>query len=81
VKFQFQEYRRMTIIPLVAVALGAYYIFVFLPLGRRAESLDAPLGKAWQTLTNTLNLSNAVAIDFQRITNQLTETRQALVTL
>jgi hypothetical protein len=81
VKFRFQEYRRLGIIPVTVLALGAYYLFVFLPLGRRAESLNAPLQRAWQSLTNALDQTNAVAIDFQRITNQLSETHQALAIL
>jgi len=68
----------MSLIPLTAIALAAYYLFVFLPLNRRAESLNAPLQKAWQSLGTALDQTNAVAVDFQRITNQLSETRQAL---
>jgi hypothetical protein len=75
---QFQEYRRLSLIPLAAVALAAYYFFVLLPLGKRAESLNAPLQKAWTNLTFSLDQSNALSIDFQRITNQLGETQQAL---
>ena len=80
-KIQFQEFRRRGLIPLAAVALAAYYLFVFLPLGRRAESLDAPLQKAWQKLSASLDQTNAPALDFQQITNRLSETRQALVIL
>ncbi len=75
---QFQEYRRLSLIPLTAVALGAYYLFVLMPLGKRAESLNAPLQRAWTNLTASLDQTNAMAIDFQRITNQLKETQQAL---
>ncbi len=78
-KIPFQEYRRLSIIPLIALALGAYYLFVMLPLSRRAESLNEPLQKAWQGLAVSLDQSNAVSLDFQRITNQLNDTRQALV--
>ena len=65
------------------VALAAYYLFVFLPLGRRAESLDAPLQKAWEKLSTSLDVgqTNATAVDFLRITNQINETRQALTVL
>ena len=82
-KLRLQEYRRRSIIPLVGVGLAAYYLFVFLPLGRRAQSLDAPLQKAWQKLSASLdpNQTNVVAIDFLHITNQISETRQALVIL
>ena len=81
--FRFQEYRRRVVIPLAGLGLAAYYLFVFLPLGRRAESLDAPLQKAWEKLSTSLDAgqTNAIAIDFLRITNQLNETRQALIVL
>jgi hypothetical protein len=83
VKFRFQEYRRRTIIPLAGLGLAAYYLFVLQPLGRRAESLDAPLLKAWERLSMSLDLdqTNAAAIDFLRITNQISETRHALAVL
>jgi len=80
-KIRFQEYRRRSIIPLAGLGLAAYFVLVFLPLGRRAESLDAPLQKAWQKLFDSLDQTNATTIDFLRITNQLSETRQALVIL
>ncbi|HVM47028.1 MAG TPA: hypothetical protein VMU04_03325 [Candidatus Acidoferrum sp.] len=79
-KFRFQEYRRRIILPLAGLALAAYYLLVFLPLGRRAESLDSPLQKAWEKLGASLEAgqTNVSAIDFLRITNQINETRQAL---
>ncbi len=82
-RLRLQEYRRRGIIPLVGLGLAAYYLFVFLPLARRAQSLDAPLQKAWQKLSASLdpNQTNAIAIDFLHITNQIGETRQALVIL
>jgi hypothetical protein len=76
-----QEYRRRGLIPLAGVALAAYYLFFFLPLGRRAESRDAPLQDAWQKLYALLDQTNPPAVDFRHITNQLSETRQALVIL
>jgi hypothetical protein len=83
VKFRFQEYRRRVIIPAVGLALAAYYFLVFLPLGRRAESLDTPLQKAWEKLSTSIEpgQTNAPAIDFLRITNQINDTRQALAVL
>ena len=78
---RFQEYRRRSIIPLAGLGLAAYFIFIFLPLGRRAQSLDAPLQKAWQKLSASLDQTNVIAIDFLHITNQLSETRQALLIL
>lgn len=82
-KFRFQEYRRRSIIPLAVLGLAAYYLFIFLPLGRRAQSLDAPLQKAWQKLSASLDLdpTNTTVIDFVHITNQIGDTREALVIL
>jgi hypothetical protein len=74
----FQEYRRLTILPLSALALAAYYVFFYLPLERRSRSLDVPLKQAWQKLAESVDQTNALALDFARITNQLAETRQAL---
>src|SRR5437773_7709894 len=74
----FQEYRRLTVLPLTAVALAAYYLFFYLPLERRSRSLDAPLQQAWKKLAESVDQTNAVALDFAHITNQLAETRQAL---
>jgi len=65
----------------LGLALAAYYLFVMLPLAREAKSLDQPLEKAWRTLAISLNQSNATSIDFLHITNQLSETRQALLSL
>ena len=81
VKIPFSEYQRRGIVPLAGLALAAYYLFVLLPLARRAESLDEPLQKAWQKLSVSLDQTNATAIDFLHITNQLSETRQALLIL
>jgi hypothetical protein len=81
VKLSFREYRRRGLIPVLGLALAAYYLFVMLPLARQAKSLDQPLEKAWRTLAISLNQSNATSIDFLHITNQLSETRQALLSL
>ena len=67
-RIQLREYRRLGVIPLTAVALGAYYLFVLLPLGKRAESLNMPLQRAWTNLTASLDQTNAMAVDFERIT-------------
>jgi hypothetical protein len=77
----FQEYKRRSILPLAGLSLAAYFFFIFLPLGRRAQRLDAPLQKAWQKLSASLDQTNVTAIDFLHITNQLIETRQALQVL
>jgi hypothetical protein len=74
----FREYRRRSLLPLSLVALAAYYFFLFLPLSRRAESLDDPLQKAWLKLAASLDQPNAPTLDFLQITNQLRETRQEL---
>jgi hypothetical protein len=81
VKIPFNEYQRRGIVPIAGLVLVGYYLFVMLPLGRKVRSLDEPLQKAWQKLSVSLDQTNAVAIDFQHITNQLSETRQALATL
>ena len=80
-KIQLREYKRRAVLPLAGVALALYYLFFFLPVGRRAESLDAPLQKAWQDLYASLGQTNVPAVDFRHITNQLSETRQALAIL
>jgi len=81
VKVPFSQYQRRGIVPLVGLVLAAYYLLVLLPLSRRAESLDEPLQKAWHKLCVSLDQTNATAVDFGYITNQLNETRQALVIL
>ena len=54
---------------------------MLLPLDRKAENLDEPLQKAWQKLSFSLEQTNTAAVDFLHITNQLNETRQALLIL
>jgi hypothetical protein len=80
-KISLRDYQRRCLIPLGAIGLAAYYLMVFVPVKHRAESLDAPLRQAWQKLAGSLEQSNALAIDFLHITNQLGETRQALTLL
>lgn len=75
---KFRQIQRYGILPLVAAGLGAYYLMVYVPLARKSDALEAPLQKAWKRLTVSLDQSNTNAIDFLHITNQLTETRQAL---
>ena len=77
-RLPFREYQRRGLIPLLGLALAAYYFFVLLPLARQAKGLDEPLQKARLKLLASLEQMNATAIDFQRITNQLSETQQAL---
>jgi hypothetical protein len=81
VKIPFSEYQRRGIVPLAGLVLAVYYFTVLLPLSRRSEKLDEPVQKAWQRLSILLDQTNAPAIDFLHITNQLTETRQALLIL
>jgi hypothetical protein len=81
VKIPFSDYQRRGIVPLAGLVLAAYYLFVLLPLARRAAGLDEPLQKAWQKLSVSLDRTNATAVDFEYITNQLSETRQALLIL
>ena len=54
---------------------------VFLPMKHRADTLDAPLRQSWRKLTAALDQTNALTVDFQRVTNQLGETRDAIATL
>ena len=80
-KLSFSDYQRRGLIPLAGLALAAYCFFVMLPLAHRAESLEEPLLKARQKLYASLDQTNTTAIDFLLITNQLSETRQALLVL
>jgi hypothetical protein len=79
VKIPFGEYQRRGLIPLIGLALAAYYLFVMLPLTHKAANLNGPLQKAWHNLSLSLDQTNVNAIDFLNITNQLSETRQALL--
>jgi hypothetical protein len=74
----FREYRRRSVIPLAGLALLAYYLFFYLPLARRAASLDEPLQKAWRKLATSIDQTNANTLDLMRLTNQLNDTRRAL---
>jgi hypothetical protein len=74
----FREYRRRSLIPLAGVALLGYYVFFYLPLARRASSLDAPLQNAWRKLAASIDQTNATTLDLLHLTNQLNDTRQAL---
>jgi hypothetical protein len=81
VKISLSEYQRRGLVPLAGLGLAIYYLFVVLPLTRQASRLDGPVRKAWQKLSGSLDLTNATAIDFLQITNQLSETRQAWLIL
>jgi hypothetical protein len=80
-RFNLVEYRRRGLVPLAVLGLACYYLLVFLPLSRHAASFDAPLQREWQKLAASLDQSNALALDFSRLTNQLAETRQSLLIL
>jgi hypothetical protein len=77
----YEEYKRRSLVPLTGLALALYYGLVFVPLHRKAEGLDAPLQRSWQKLSGSLGLTNALALDFLHVTNQLAETRRALAQL
>jgi hypothetical protein len=77
----FREYKRGAVVPLAGTALATYYLLVFLPLAHRADGIEDSLRQYWGRLTAALDQTNAVALDFQRITNQLDQTRQALAAL
>ena len=74
----FREYQRRSLIPLAALALVAYYVLFYLPLARRAASLDEPVQKAWRKLAASVDQTNATTLDLARLTNQLNQTREAL---
>ncbi|HWQ91765.1 MAG TPA: hypothetical protein VN673_08840 [Clostridia bacterium] len=75
------EYKRRSLVPLVVLALAAYYLLVFLPLSRRAAKLDEPLQQGWTQLSAAMGKTNAARLNFNYITNQLAETRQTLARL
>ena len=72
------EIRRRSIVPLLAVALLAGYLFGFVPLAHKAESLDTPLDQSWRKLVNLLGQTNATKLDFVSLTNQFSETHAAI---
>ena len=69
----FREYQRRSLLPLAGMALAAYYVFVFMPMARRADSLDTPLDLASRKLAAGLDQTNVNALDFRQITNQLAD--------
>lgn len=77
----FQEYKRRSILPLAGLVLAAYYFLVYLPMQQKAAGFDAPLKKDWAKLCAALDQTNAVTLNFRQLTNQLSETRQALTAL
>jgi len=74
----FREYKRRSLIPLAALALLAYYVLFYLPLARRASSLDQPLERDWRKLATSIDQTNSTTLDLARLTNQLNQTREAL---
>jgi hypothetical protein len=76
-----REYKRGAVVPLAGLALAGYYLLVFLPLVHRADAIEDRLMQDWKKLTTALDQTNAVALDFRRINNQIQETRQALAEL
>ena len=77
----YHELKRRALLPLIGLALALFYLLVFVPLARQAQDLDEPLQKGWRKLAASLDQTNAFALDFLRITNQLYETRQSLALL
>lgn len=73
------EIRRRSLLPLLAGALLAGYLFVFVPLDRKADRLDVPLEKSWRQLAGALGPTNVLELDFVSITNQIAVTRDALI--
>ncbi len=74
----FYQYRRRGLVPLIALGLLLYYFLVLIPLQRRAQSMDEPLRHDWQALCASLGRTNATALDFRFISNQLNTTRASL---
>jgi len=79
--FLLHERPRRSLILVVALVLAAGYLFVLLPVNRRADKLSEPLEKTWRKLSAALNQTNNLSIDFVGITNQLNATRQAFAAL
>lgn len=75
-----ERHRRLLIL-IAAVVLACGYLFVLLPVGRRADKLNEPLDKTWKKLSAALNQTNNLSIDFVGITNHLEATRQAFAAL
>lgn len=75
------ERRRRSLILIAALLLAAGYLFVLLPVSRRADNLSEPLDKTWRKLSAALGQTNGLSIDFVGITNQLDATRQAFAAL
>jgi hypothetical protein len=75
-----QEYKRLAI-PAAGIGLAAYFALFYLPLARRAQNLEGPLRKSWYRLASAIEQTNATSIDFLQLTNQLSETRQAIALL
>ena len=75
------ESRRRSVLPLLGVGFAAIYLFVFVPLSRKEQSLDQPLEQAWRKLASALGQTNATQLDFVNLTNQFVETRQAFATM
>jgi hypothetical protein len=72
------ETRQRSLLPFLAGVLGLMYLFVFLPLDRKARSLEAPLTQSWRQLANALGQTNALELDFVTLTNQFEASRTAL---
>jgi hypothetical protein len=72
------ETRYRSILPLLAGVMGAVYLFVFLPIDRKARSLETPLEQSWRQLADALGQTNAFKLDFASITNQFNATRAGL---
>jgi hypothetical protein len=77
-RVRFREYHRRSFVPLIGLALAAYYFLVFVPLQRHARRLDIPLQRSGERLAASLDQTNTTGLDFLHITNQLNETKQAL---
>ena len=80
-RFPLHERQRLKLLPLAGMVLAAYALFVFLPLSKRARSLDAPLEANWRKLSAALHQTNAASLDLAGIVERLRQTRQSMSSL
>jgi len=80
-RFLIRERQRVKLLALLGILLAAYCFFVFWPLSKRVQSLDAPLETNWRKLAAALHQTNALNLDLDGIAERLLETQQAISAL
>lgn len=70
--------RRRSVVPLLAGLVALFYLFVLMPLERKAGVLADSLTKSWNELAETLGQTNALELDFVSLTNQFRTTQISL---